>query len=535
MTISGSIRRIAMIGLVISAGWLTGARPALAADLTMGIAVEPDSVDPHFHYFGGNFDFLLDVYEPLVGVSADTSLYPVLAKSWKLLNDDTWEFDLRPGIKFHDGSPLTSADVAFTFRRARNVPHSPGGFGAYLNHVVSVDTTDPNKVIIHTDGPVPLLASYISRIGIISEHVGAQATTEDYNSGRADIGTGPYRFVSWARGDSIALKRNDSYWGPRPAWENVKIRYINTAAARVAAMLSGDVDLIDSVSVEDVPRLKSNTALRVREAPASNVIGFQIDVSQRKPPFITGPNGEPLDKNPLADLKVRQALSMAISREALRDRVLNGQVVTADQVMFKGQFGYDPTLKPLPYDPAQAKKLLATAGYPNGFRMTMQCQADRYPNGPGICQAVAQMFNRIGVNAEPVLIPHSVFIGHANKHEFSFFTMFMVVDTDEPGQALLQTFATQDPAKGWGVLNRGLFDNPTLNDALVSASHDMNPQHQETTERKAVDLSVNEVAWIPVLRPLNIEAMRAGLDHTPHADGYVLAADVHPVVTTASH
>ena len=529
-------RQAVFIGLLFLAGG-SFALPsrAEAANLTVGIAVEPDSIDPHFHWFGGNLDLMFQIFEPLVSMGGDSSLQPALATSWKALNDTTWEFTLRPGVKFQDGTPLTSADVAFSLHRAPNVPRSPGGFGSYLRQVTSVETPDASHVIIHTDGAVPLLPTDLSRIGIISEHAGKDAGTEDYNTGKAAIGTGPYRFVSWAHGDRIVLKRNESYWGKAPSWDTVTLRYIASAPSRVAAMLAGDVDLIDSVSVEDVKRLKQDKALRVRDTPSNNLIGLQIDVAQRKPPFISGPNGEALDKNPLADVRVRRALAMAINRAALKDRVLNNEVVVAEQIMAPGKYGYDPALKPIPYDPAQGKKLLADAGYPNGLTMTIQCQSDRYPNGPGVCQALAQMFFRIGIKTTPVPTPHNMFITEANKHNYSLFDVFMLPDTGEPGQAMVLSFATTNAANGRGGLNRGQYSNPALDKLLDIAAHEVDPRKREATLRQAIDIAVTDVAWIPLVRPLNTEAMRVALDHTPRDDGFVFAQDVHPATAKLSN
>ncbi len=514
------------LALLASVG-LAAFHGAIAADLREGIQVEPDSIDPHFHWFGGNLDLTFQMFDSLVDMSEDGQLRPSLAVSWKALDETTWEFILRPGVTFHDGTVLTASDVAFSFRRAPTVPQSPGNFAPYLRHITTIETPSPDHVIIHTDGPLPLLPTFLSRIAIIAEHIGKDATTQDYNTGKAAIGTGPYRFVSWARGDSITLKRNEAYWGPAPAWDNVKLRYIANAATRVAALRAGDVDIIDAVSVEDVGDLRKNAEYRVREAPASNVIALQIDVAKRKPPFVTDPNGEALEANPLADQRVRLALTMAINRDVLKDRVMNGEMVITTQVMAPGQFGYDPDLLPIAYDPAKAKQLLADAGYPNGFRMTLHCQADRFANGANLCQAVAQMFIRIGVKTEPTAMPHAVFIGHANKHEYSIFTLFMLADTAEPSQAMFDSFASHKADQGWGAINRGQYSNTTFDNLLEESTHQVDPAQREVTLRKAEEIFTNtDVAWIPLLRPLNIEAMKIGLDHTPRSDGFIFAADV---------
>ena len=320
--------------------------------------------------------------------------------------------------------------------------------------------------------------------------------------------------------------RNDNYWGPKPEWDRVTFRYMSDAAARAAAMLAGDVDMIDNVSVQDVALLKKNTALRVRSAVSVDTIAFEPDVAERKPPFVTGPNGEALDRNPLADKRVREAIQIAINREGIKRQIMNDQAEIATQIMLPGQFGYDPAIKTPAYDPTRAKALLAEAGYKDGLRLTFDCQGDRYANGSAICQAVAQMLTRIGIRTEPVVMPHSMFIGHANKHEYSLFTMFMLVEAGEPSAALAATFATPNTTRGWGTFNRGQYSDPEFDALLESAQTDVDPAKREATLLRATEKLTNDFGFYPLLHPLNIEAMRVTLSHTPRADGYIFAADI---------
>jgi peptide/nickel transport system substrate-binding protein len=490
------------------------------------MANEPDSIDPHFHDYGGNLSLSLQIFEPLVRMDAAGQLTPGLATDWMPTDDHTWVFHLRPGVHFQNGDALTPEDVSFTVGRAGDVPGSPAGFAPYVRPIKDVTAGDANTVIFHTDGPAPLLPNFLSSVGIISHNVGAGATTADYNSGKAAIGTGPYKFDSWRRGDRITLLRNDGYWGPKPAWDRVTFRFISDPAARAAAMLAGDVDMIDNVSVQDVALLKRNTALRVRSAVSVNTIAFEPDVAERKPPFITGPNGEALDHNPLADKRVREAIQIAINREGIKRQIMNDQAEIATQIMLPGQFGYDPAIKIPTYDPARAKALLAEAGYKDGLRLTFHCQGDRYANGSAICQAVAQMLTRIGLRTEPVVMPHSMFIGHANKHEYSLFTMFLLVEAGEPSATLAGTFATPNATRGWGTFNRGQYNDPEFNALLEAAQTEVDAVKREAILRRATEKLTNDDGYFPLLHPLNTEAMRVTLDHTPRADAYMFAADV---------
>jgi peptide/nickel transport system substrate-binding protein len=522
-----AIACVILVGLDVAAGCgVSNGQEARPTELRVGVANEPDSIDPHFHDYGGNLSLSLQIFEPLIRMDADGKPTPGLAIDWKATDDHSWEFHLRPGVTFQNGEALTPEDVIFTLRRAGDVPGSPAGFGANVRPIADITAPDAHTLVIHTKGPAPLLPNLLAEIGIVSRKVGAAASTADYNSGTAAIGTGPYQLESWRRSDRIVLLRNDTYWGPRPVWDRVTLRFIPDAAARAAALLAGDVDLIDGVSVEDVALLKRNAALRVRSAVSANIIAFEPDVADRKPPFITGPAGEPLDHNPLADQRVREAIQLAINRAGLKRQIMNDQAEVTNQIMLPGQFGYDPSIATPTYDPARAKALLAEAGYKDGFRATLDCQADRYANGPALCQAVAQMLSRIGLRTEPVAMPHAVFIGHANRHEYSLFTAFILVEAGEPSVPLAATFATPNPERGWGVFNRGQYSDKTFDALLQAAQTEIDPTRRQETLRQATRRLMDTVAFFPLLHPLNIEAMRAGLDHAPRSDGFVFAAEV---------
>jgi peptide/nickel transport system substrate-binding protein len=226
---------------------------------------------------------------------------------------------------------------------------------------------------------------------------GDGASTSDYNTGKAAIGTGPFRFVSWARGDKVVLARNETWWSERPAWDNVTIRYIKNPASRLAALLAADVDLIDQLSVQDIARVKGDSRYTVASGLSDDIVGFVFDKQERPSPKITGNDDKPLAANPFSDRRVRQAVNLAIDRGAIRDRIMNGQSDPDNQYMKAGQYGYDPDLPPIHVDPPAARKLLADAGYPDGFRLVLSCQNDRFVNDAAICQAVAQMLTRIGI------------------------------------------------------------------------------------------------------------------------------------------
>lgn len=508
---------------------LTGLAPAMADDLRLALAVEPDSIDPHVHNFGGNKAFMPNLFETLTVIDAKGRLAPNLATAWTLADDTTWDITLRPDVSFSDGTKFTADDVAFTLRRVPAVPTTVANFAEYVKGIAGVEVTGPHQLRLTTHGPFPLLPEYMASVGIVSRAHGENATTSDYNTGTAAIGTGPYRLISWARGDRLVMRRNERYWGARPEWDTVTFRYVKNASSRLATLLAGDADLIDTVSVQDIDRLRDDKRFTVVSGLSADIVGFVFDQRDRPSPKITGNDGRPLAANPFHDRRVRAAVDLAIDRDAIRDRVMNGQSAPDNQLMRPGQYGYDPNLPPPRYDPAEAKRLLAEAGYPDGFRLAVDCQNDRFVNDATICQTIAQMLTHVGIATTPEVMPHAVWVPRANKQEFSFFTTFWTFDTPEPSIVLISQFETMDAARGRGAFNRSGYSNPEFDSVLETALKTMNRVQREKLLIQATDIEARDHVTVPLHHQFNIEAMTTRIRHTPRTDGHILAADITPV------
>jgi peptide/nickel transport system substrate-binding protein len=228
-----------MAGLIC--GMATGAQ---AADLTIGMAANPTAIDPHYHLLATNMSIDSHIFETLVKQDPEQHPSPGIATSWHLVDPLTWEFSLRQGVKFQDGSDFTADDVAFSLKRVATVPNSPSSFAVYTRAISAVEIVDPHTIRLHTKTPTPDLPLDLSLIAIMSSHAAAGSvpegkTTAQLNAGDGTIGTGPYRFVSYVPGDRIVLARNDQYWGPKEPWEHVTIIAMTDSGARVAAALSG--------------------------------------------------------------------------------------------------------------------------------------------------------------------------------------------------------------------------------------------------------------------------------------------------------
>jgi peptide/nickel transport system substrate-binding protein len=308
----------------------------------------------------------------------------------------------------------------------------------------------------------------------------------------------------------------------------VTIRYIRNPASRLAALLAGDVDLIDQLSVQDIARVKSDARFTVASGLSDDIIGFVFDKQDRSSPTITGNNDKPLPVNPFRDRRVREAVNIAIDRGAIRDRLMNGQSDPDNQYVKPGQYGYDPELPPIRFDPQVAKRLLTEAGYPDGFKLGVACQNDRFVSDAAICQAIAQMLTRVGISTTPEVMPHAVWVPRANKHEFSLFTYFWTIDTPEPSIMLISQLATPDAARGRGAFNRGMYSNPEFDSVLDRALVTLDRDAREALLIKATDIAFRDYALVPLHHQFNIEAMAKRVRHTPRIDGRIRAAEITP-------
>ena len=231
---------------------------AHAQELRIGMGADVTSMDPHYVNLFPNNNIAEHIFEKLITLDADSRLIPGLAESWKAVSPTAWEFKLRKGVKFHDGTDFTAEDVAFSIDRVGKIPNSPGPFTTYTKAIKDVQIVDPHTIRLVTATPHPQLQNDINTIYIVSKKTATGAATEDFNSGKAMNGTGPFKFVRFARGDRVELARNDAYWGPKPAWQKVTFRIIPSDPTRVAALLSGDVDAIENIPTADFAKIKAS-------------------------------------------------------------------------------------------------------------------------------------------------------------------------------------------------------------------------------------------------------------------------------------
>ena len=509
------------LGVVLAAPGL-----AQAEDLTIGLASEATAMDPHFHNTGNNNQLMSQVYDRLINQGPNQELLPGLATSWGPTDDPlVWEFVLREGVTFHDGSAFTAEDVAYTIARVPTVPNSPSSFATYTADISEVEIVDDYTVRFHSQTPVPLMANNLSTIYIVSSEIGEEAATEDFNTGEHAVGTGPYRQVDYTPGEQVVLEANPDYWDGAPLWDTVTFRPISSPAARVAALLAGDVDVIASVPTTDIAQLEDDDSVSLWQGISNRVIYLHLDSDRVESPHVAATGGDDIE-NPLRDVRVRQALSMAIDRDAIVDDVMEGIAIPAGQLLPEGFFGVSDELEVLDYDPEGAQALLAEAGYADGFALTLHGPNDRYINDAAVAQAIAQMWSRIGLETAVETMPRSVYFGRASALEFSVMLVGWGAGSGEASSPLRALIATNTPDRGWGGANRGRFSNAEFDALLEEALQTVDDDARAALLAEATELAMDQVAIIPTHFQVNTWGTRAGLEYIPRTDEYTTATGV---------
>ena len=508
-------KALLIVAGVLSAAIITAS--AKADDLILGTGAEPTSIDPHYWSGFPNIQLGLSVFGHLVNYNSKFQITPGLATSWKPLDETTWEFKLRD-TKWHDGTPLSAEDIIFTFKRAPDTGLKQ--FGNYIRGK-EIKRIDDRTIHIMTQKPDPLVPNAMAAFGVVSAKHG-DAPTEDYNSGKATVGIGPFKFVEWVKGDRLVLEANPNYWEGKSEWDRVILKPITSGPSRIVALLNGDVDMIDYVPTADIPLLKKNEKLNVSQTPSCRVIFLSPDQGSDVSPFVRTNDGEPMFPNPLRDWRVRKAMRLAIDRAGIVERVMDGNAVPASQQLGRGLFGYNPNLPVDKFDPEGAKALLAKAGYGDGFRLTIHGTNDRYDNDAQILEALAQMLTQVGITTEVQPLPKSVFFSRNAKREFSLSMVGNCSSTAEASSPLREFHHTYYPNTPFGVYNRQRYSNSRLDPIIEAALATMDDAKRTELFHTAMEIAVNDVSTIPLHQQVNTWATRKGVVYEARTDEMTL-------------
>ncbi|WP_415267560.1 ABC transporter substrate-binding protein [Acidovorax sacchari] len=486
--------RAAIGASLVAAACMVGAQ-------TIRVANQGDalSMDPHSLNESLQLSVTGNVYEPLVGRNKDLSLAPALATRWTQTSPTVWRFELRRGVHFHDGSPFTADDVLFSLARTQA---GSSDMKTYTNDFKEVRKVDDYTVEIETKSPYPILPDVLTLVYMMSrkwceanqatEPVDRRKGVENAASFRAN-GTGPFRLRERQPGVRTVFTRNVQYWGAIEGnVAEVVFTPIGNDATRVAALLSGQVDVMEPVPVQDIERVNTSPLTRAVTGPELRTIFLGMD-QKRDELLYSSVKG----KNPFKDKRVRQAFYQAIDIEGIRKTVMRGASNPSALLVGPGVNGFQPDIRRLPYDADAARKLMAEAGYPNGFEVGMNCPNDRYVNDARICQAVAANLARIGVKVNLQAETKGTYFPKVLRRDTSFYMLGWMPATYDAHNAMNALMACVDE-KGAGQFNLGGYCNPKVDELTRQVQSETDKARRDAMIRQAFEIHAADVGHIPL-------------------------------------
>jgi peptide/nickel transport system substrate-binding protein len=508
------------------AALLCAAAGAVAAQgVVVRVANQGDvlSLDPHSLNEAVQLAFLNNVFEPLVTRGKDLKLVPALASAWQLKSPTVWLFTLRKNVKFHDGAAFTADDAVFSINRARG---EGSDVRSQLASIKEVRKLDDFTVEIETSEPNPILPDVTTNILILNKAwcvannaarpVDRRKGVENAASFRAN-GTGPFRVKERQPGVRTTLTRSPTWWDKLESnIDEISFQPVANDATRVAALLSGEVDVIDPVPLQDIPRVKAGAGLAVLQSPESRIIFLGFD-QQRDELLYSSVKG----KNPFKDVRVRQAFYQAIDIDAIASRVMRGFAKPTGAMISPGIRGHLPEMDArLPFSADAARKLLADAGYVEGFEVAMTCPNDRYANDIEICQAVAANLARVGIRIKLQAEPKATYFPRALKRDVSFFMLGWSPAGYDAHNLLFTVLAS--PAGAQGQWNFGAYSNAQLDQLTKRIQTETNETTRNGLIKQALELHAKEVGHIPLHQQYVAWGLRTNIAAYQRADGFML-------------
>jgi peptide/nickel transport system substrate-binding protein len=515
MRIGACVRAIAFSTLAL------GASAPQAADRALRWSTAGDVLTFDFHAATDSFsqNFTALVYEQLVQRGKDTNLEPALAESWELRDPLHWRFHLRKGVKFQDGTPLTADDVVFSVQRSQ---HPNASNRALTTRLGKPRKLDDLTVEFELQTPNPVLLEQLLSVAIMSKawceahgvtRPQSSAEGEETYAVRHAMGTGPYVLKSYEPGVRTVLTRNPAYWSSFDGRiEQIVYLPINSGPTRIAALLSGELDIVQDPPPQDIERLRGEKGIKVVEGIEWRVLHLGFD-QHRDELLYSSVKG----KNPFKDRRVRLAFYQAIDVEALRAKVMRGSAAPAGSIGYAPAQGGPETEARYPFDPAASRQLLAEAGYPQGFEVRLDCPNNRYVNDEKLCVAISAMLARIGIKAPVHSEPMATYSPRLDKRETSLFMVGIGGAGSDPQTPLSLVAHSENATTGDGRFNTGRFVDPEIDRLIDAMKTEMDTGKRNAMIRSAF-MRLHEGAYlIPLHRQMLPWAMRKNVQvvHTP--------------------
>jgi peptide/nickel transport system substrate-binding protein len=490
----------ALLVVASGAGVPTQAQAQAPDTLVVAQGVDMQTGDPHKTTLTHAVNVLANIYDTLVWRDASLALRPGLALSWRAVDATTWEFKLRPGVKFHNGEPFNAQVVKFSFERMLDPKTRWPGAGA-LRLIKSVTAVDDLTVRFATERPWPLMPRFLGYYGM-SVPPGHLAKNGEEALVRQPVGTGPYRFVRWVKDDRVELEANPDFWGGRPRISRVIFRAIPSESSRLAELLAGSVHLMNLVPPELFKPIQESPRAKLVEGKSLSVyfvIHNLVNIARERP---------------LADPRVRQALNHAIDRQAIVASIMHNVGRPVATFCTELMLGCDPSVSPFPYDPERARALLREAGYPNGFDFAITGTSGAYPGDRDIALAVADQLNRVGVRARVNITEYGVQLKAVQARQLAedgWFTRF----TDFFGLSHIIPFRAFYSQGEWSLWRPGQRDF----DQLIEAANAATDEAQiRDLSRRLQALYKEQAPAISLFTAPNVYGMHPNLEWTPRPD-----------------
>ncbi len=491
---------------------------AMAADksLTIGLTSDPSHLYPLAGEELSSNIMYYHLYDPLVKRAGDLSFGPGLAESWENVDGTTWRFKLREGVTFHNGNAFTADDVIFTINKARDSIRPD-----LVANIADAKKIDDTTVEIITPKPYAVLPNDLAELLILDEEYTTE--TGDEKMDLQPMGTGPYKLKEWIKEEKLELVAFEDYWAGAAKIDSVTFRPITNPATRTAALLTGEVDVIQDLAVRDVDRVKSEDKFEVLTRPSLLNIVLAMDMRE-KSPTIEGPN-------PMTDVRVREAIARAIDVDAINKIVMNGLATPSDQFVPSSHIGYvdgESFRDIYALDIEKAKSLMADAGYADGFTMTLDATNNRYVNDGQIAQALASMLAKINIDLQLNIMPKSNFWGYIRvpTENSSFIMSGWDVPSGDAGNMYGALFYSRDKKEGYGQVNRGSYSNPELDALVDQADATAKVEERDRILQEATKILLKDIPMIPVHYEQDIYAVRKGVTLEPRVDKFMWAYDM---------
>ena len=515
-------RTFTLAGAVLAAALLQGS--AHASEFKWANDGDVGAMDPYTRQETVQLSFLANIYEPLVRRARDLSIEPALATAWQQTSPTVWRFKLRPGVKWQDGTAFTADDVVFSLQRI-TAPSSQ--MRAPMGAIKEIRKVDDLTIDIETKVADPILLQELTNFAIMSKAwceahnatvpVLIDASKDENFAVRNAMGTGPYKLVLREPDRRTVVEKNPGWWDDSSKLvDKVELDVISSAATRVAALLSGEMDMIYTVPPQDIPRLEHTPNIKVLQAPELRTIFLGMDQS-RDQLLKSDVKG----KNPLKDVRVRRALALGIDEDAIAKRIMRGQAHETWEMWGPGVNGYNAKLDTHPkVNVAEAKKLLAEAGYPNGFRLTLDCPNDRYVNDEAICTAIVPMLARIGVKIDLNAQTKSKHFGMIGSPNFntSFYMLGWTPTTYDAHNVLYALVGSRNGSRG--ELNDGGYSNPKMDALIEQIGVETDQAKRQGLIDDATKIIQDDVAYIPLHQQVIVWATKANVSVAQPADNY---------------